>query len=95
MSGQRVGDNFVALDREQHGVGVAVPNAAAGEHTTVTPHDFLRWCHLEAADFESMAMTPRGTVLFFSDRSGILFVDRKALDTGPALLCAIEITTAS
>ncbi|KAK8037301.1 cytochrome P450 [Apiospora marii] len=81
---------FLASDDAEHGVGVAVPNAAGGDQTTVSPHGFLRWCHLEAADFRRMAMTPRGTVLFLSDRPGVLFVDREALDTGPALLCALE-----
>ncbi|KAK8074282.1 hypothetical protein PG994_005181 [Apiospora phragmitis] len=31
-----------------------------------------------------------GTIHFVWDRPGILFVDREALDAGPALLCALE-----
>lgn len=91
LGAQRVGENFLALESEQHGVGVAVPNAASGDYATVTPHKFLRWCHLEAADFGSMAMSPRGTVIFLSDNPSILFVDREALDTGPAL-CSVSIS---
>ncbi|KAK8080895.1 hypothetical protein PG997_008713 [Apiospora hydei] len=80
-----------AMDMDDHGLGVAVPNAAGDDHNrTVRPHDFLRWCHVEAADFSHMVMTRRSTVLFFWDRPAILFVDREALDLGPALLCALE-----
>ncbi|KAK8052494.1 hypothetical protein PG993_003879 [Apiospora rasikravindrae] len=84
-------DTIFVTVTDDHAVGVAVPNAASGDSTkTVTPYDFLRWCHVEAADFDRMVMTSRGTVLFISDRPGVLFVDREALDSGPALLCALE-----
>ncbi|KAK8068306.1 hypothetical protein PG996_007418 [Apiospora saccharicola] len=89
LGSHRAGENFLTLHDAEHGVGVAVPNAADDEHTTVTPHNFLRWSQLEAADFDRMFMTPRGTVLF-TGNWGILFVDREALDKGPALLCALE-----
>ncbi|KAK8036386.1 hypothetical protein PG991_001523 [Apiospora marii] len=75
---------------DEHGVGVLVPNAAGPNPAATTGEEYLRWCHLEAAVLDEMAMTSKGTVIFYRDVPAVLLADERALDSGLMLLCQLE-----
>ncbi|KAI4600313.1 hypothetical protein KJ359_000667 [Pestalotiopsis sp. 9143b] len=58
--------------------------------TPLAPETFYRHCFVETADFDAMAMTLDGFVVFHSADRAVLFADQESLDTGRLLLCDIE-----
>lgn len=82
------GDSSTPFSPDDSKVGVTVPNPAGPN--PVTPEDFLRWCYVEDADFDAMAMTAQGTVICHCWRTPVLFADQEALETGFMLLCELH-----
>jgi hypothetical protein len=82
------GDNSTVFNQpEDEEVAVPVPNEA--DCAPLTPATLLKWCYVENADFDRMAMTRSGTVICHRRRSMFVFVDQEALDTGLVLMCRI------
>ncbi|KAK7968631.1 hypothetical protein PG988_007704 [Apiospora saccharicola] len=67
---------------DEYGAGLLVPNAA-GPDPVATREEYMRWCHLEAAVLDKMAMTREGTA--------VLFADERAMNDGLMLLCQLEM----
>ncbi|KAK8054780.1 hypothetical protein PG993_000007 [Apiospora rasikravindrae] len=82
------GDRTMFGYHSDPGAGLLVPNAAGPN--PVTAEKYMRWCHVEAADLDKMAMTSAGTVIFYSGVGRVLLTDQQALESGPMLLCGLE-----
>lgn len=67
------------------------PNPEGGAAAPVTSETFLMWHYVENANFENMAMTRTGTVVFPRETGPCILVDQEALDTGKLLLCEFGI----
>ncbi|KAK6221951.1 hypothetical protein LQW54_001171 [Pestalotiopsis sp. IQ-011] len=83
------GDSGTLFDADDSTIGIATLNSASLE-ASVAPGDFLKWCHVEDADLNAMAMTIDGAVICHRWRGSVLFVDREALETGFVLLCELH-----
>lgn len=82
------GDGGTLFGEEDSKIGFPAPNPA--DSRPLTPQDFLKWCYLESADFDHMAMTNTGTVVCHDWQHIVLFADQEALETGLMILCHIE-----
>lgn len=83
------GDSGTLFDADDSTIGTAIPNPASPE-VSVAPQDFLKWCHVEDADFNAMAMTAEGAVICHRWRGSVLLVDREAMETGFVLMCELH-----
>ncbi|ETS77785.1 hypothetical protein PFICI_09847 [Pestalotiopsis fici W106-1] len=83
------GENGSQFDEQNSTVGIVVPHPAVAA-AAVTPADFLQWCYIEDADFDSIAMTVAGRVICHRWDNLMLFADREALETGFLLLCELD-----
>ncbi|KAF3011304.1 hypothetical protein E8E14_001029 [Neopestalotiopsis sp. 37M] len=68
-------------------IAYCVPNDA--DPNLLTSATFLKWCYIENANFDCMAMTRSGTVILHRRRSTVVLIDQEALDTGLILLCRL------
>jgi hypothetical protein len=82
------GDSGCLFGEDDGDVTVPEPNPAGPN--PLTPGNFLKWCYVENADFDHVAMTAEGTVVCHNWQSTLLFADQEALDTGLMLLCHVE-----
>jgi hypothetical protein len=83
---------FYRLDGVDNGAlfqtaATPAPSPEGGAAAPVTSETFLMWHYVGNADFENMAMTRTGTVVFPSHTGAWVLLDQEALDTGKLLLC--------
>lgn len=83
------GDNGTIFQwqEDDEKVTYCVPNDA--EPNLLTSSTFLKWCYIENANFDCMAMTRSGTVILHRRRSMVMLIDQEALNTGLILLCRL------
>ncbi|ETS80815.1 hypothetical protein PFICI_08344 [Pestalotiopsis fici W106-1] len=74
----------------EHDGEVTAPEPSPAGPNPLTPQEFLKWCYVENANFDHIAMTSDGTVVCHNWQGILLFADQEALDTGLMLLCHIE-----